>query len=111
MFYTHPLIHGCSLRRSKTVVIVQDTEEGDVFLLLMWKNQRAPGGQLIRQIYTCTIFLYKVELPGYCINLFFNAPMMVLRDLGFTSCQVYSGIIFDPGLFILCGFYGCMFFK
>ena len=28
--------------------------------------------------------------------------MMVLRDLGFTSCQVYSGIIFDLGLLILC---------
>ena len=29
--------------------------------------------------------------------------MMVLRDLGFTSCQVYSGIIFDVGLLKLCG--------
>ena len=37
--------------------------------------------------------------------------MMVLRDLGFTSCQVYSGIIFDLGLLILCGFYGCMFLS
>ena len=36
-----PRLHGCNLvarfRRSKTVVIVQDTEEGDVFLL-RWKR-------------------------------------------------------------------------
>ena len=43
------------------------------------------------KIWVC--IMYKLEMPGYCINQFDYAPMLVLRDLGFTSCQVYSGLI------------------